>query len=191
MTDGGFKKPWLKSNALQKVREGQLEAGIREYKEYLAVEGNDQDDDAWAMLGGAHRRSGQLDASIACYAKAAALNPASTYAAVNLATLRATREGTQALQDDLTRAMVLVQQRASQADADHWTYFDLGMLQTLSNRLDEARASYQFGAEMKSSTPAHVKSAATTLQFLIDNAPAHATAAEAILKSLQKYLPTE
>ena len=85
----GPKKTFLKATALSLVRKGEPERGAEKYREYL--EFNDQDDDAWAGLGGALRRMGDVDAAIDCYAKAFKINPQSSYAGVNVISLLAAR----------------------------------------------------------------------------------------------------
>jgi cytochrome c-type biogenesis protein CcmH/NrfG len=184
-----FQKKWLKTNALQAVRDKNVAEGIRLYREYLGLEGNAEDDDAWAMLGGAYRRAGDIGRAVESYAKAFELKPTSTYAAVNLVFLKATRDELAGLETEVAKAIALTQAKIAAKEDDHWTWFDLGMLQLLSHRIDDARTSYRFAADMKSSTPENVASAANTLELLAKSSSVFGEGASKILAILGPYLP--
>ena len=57
-------KNFLKAEAIALVRNGEIQPGIDKYLEYLALEPNQGDDDAWCSLGGAYRRLGNIDKAL-------------------------------------------------------------------------------------------------------------------------------
>ena len=171
------RKPSLKASALSLVREGKPDLGAAKYREYLAL--NEWDDDAWAGLGGALRRMGQIDGAIDCYAKAFEINPKSTYAAVNVVVLSKARntEGDAVRLDEyLPNAMKLIRSKIRLAEeenpnqVDYWTWYDLGMLQLISGEVSAALSSYNYAAE---STPQNAvetfRSVISGLEFLTEH----------------------
>jgi len=166
-------KPYLKAEALSYVRSGKYAEAANKYQQYIEL--NEHDDDAWAALGGAFRRLGDLQSAINSYEKAFQINPRSTYAAVNLVSLLfALKPDGKKLQDYVSRALALTEDkiRSGTKTADHWTWYDLGMLQLIKGDVDAATRSYNYAAEITPQTATeHFRSAIDGLTFLKDHNP--------------------
>ena len=130
-------KKFLKAEALAHIREGAIPLGIQKYKEYLEL--NKEDDDAWASLGGAYRRSADIDNALRCYSHAYELNPESTYALVNLVSLCAARnslDDQKQLSTLVPEAIRLCRETIETDKASFWTWYDLGTLQLISGNIE-------------------------------------------------------
>jgi tetratricopeptide (TPR) repeat protein len=177
-------KKFLKAEALAGVRKGDVEGGIARYREYLAIAGNELDDDAWASLGGAYRRVGDLNQAIDCYAEAHKINPQSTYALVNLVSLHAARN-TPAdqvpLERELPEAIRLCHQAIERADATFWNWYDLATLQLIQGPAEQAmKTLYHAVALTPPAAKENFRSVANNLRFLQERNPAIAGLADAI-----------
>ena len=163
-------KKYLKAEAQAMVRQGEVEAGVTKWQEYLALPDNAADDDAWAALGGAYRRLGDIDRALDSYERADSINPRSTYALVNLVSLRAARHAPddQAhLTRDIPRAIELCRATIDRADATHWNWYDLATLQLIQGSVDDAMETLFHAVAL---TPAaakeHFRSVLSNLRFL-------------------------
>jgi tetratricopeptide (TPR) repeat protein len=163
-------KKFLKAEALAAVRAGEVKPGIAKYREYLAIPGNELDDDALASLGGAYRRAGDLNEAIDCYAQAHKINPQSTYALVNLVSLHAARnkrEDQAPLQQELPEAIGLCRQAIERADATFWNWYDLATLQLIQGPPDEAmKTLYHAVALTPAAAKENFRSVVNNLRFL-------------------------
>jgi tetratricopeptide (TPR) repeat protein len=180
-------KKFLKAEALAGVRKGgkgDVEAGIDKYREYLALEGNELDDDAWASLGGAYRRVGDLNQAIDCYAKAHEINPQSTYALVNLVSLHAARNtpaDRMSLETELPEVIRLCYQMIERPDATFWNWYDLATVQLIQGPPEQAmRTLYHAVALTPPAAKENFRSVANNLRFLQERNPAIAGLADAI-----------
>src|SRR5204862_1063860 len=141
------RKKFLKAEALSLVRSGEVDKGIEKYEQYLDL--NDDDDDAWAGLGGAYRRKENFDKAIASYEKAYQRNDQSTYALVNLISLRAARnapEDRARLDETLPTATKLIRAVIEEEKADFWAWYDLATLQLLQGEQEKALETFNYAA---------------------------------------------
>ena len=177
-------KKFLKAEALAAVRAGEVEPGIAKYREYLALAGNESDDDAWASLGGAYRRAGDLDQAIDCYAKAHEINPQSTYALVNLVSLHAARnkpEDRASLDQELPETIRLCREVIERADATYWNWYDLATVQLIQGQSDQAmKTLYHAVALTPAAAKENFRSVANNLRFLEERNPGIADLGDAI-----------
>jgi len=168
-------KKFLKAEALAAVRKGEIEPGIAEYREYLALGDNTADDDAWASLGGAYRRVGDLDQAIDCYRKAYELNRQSTYALVNLVSLHAARNTTadqEALKRDLPEAIRLCHEVIERTDATFWNWYDLATLQLIEGPSSGAISTFYHALALTPPTAKeNFRNVLNNLRFLHDHNP--------------------
>jgi len=180
------KREYLKIDALEDVRkaaeaedqfskEGILREAIEKYRQYLDLPENKDDDDAWAGMGGAYRRLGEIDKAIESYQSAYKLNSESTYALVNLVALLAARYGQgdiELLANYSAKAQQLFQKKIDEGKSDYWTWFDVATLQLIDGRIDESLQSFHYAAEL---TPKNAKenfrSVLSSLQFLKKHQP--------------------
>jgi tetratricopeptide (TPR) repeat protein len=138
----------LKAAALSLVRDGKIDDAIDKYRQYLTL--NPRDEEAWAMLGGAYRRKDAIDEAIESYERAYALNRQSTYALINVVSLRAARNTEQdqaVLQTYLPEAIKLCTQ-ATDEGGDHWTWYDLATLQLIQGETEEAASAFHYAVEL-------------------------------------------
>lgn len=163
-----FKKKYIKADALSNVRNGEYDQAIAKYKEYLQL--NRADGDAWAGLGGAYRRKGNLDKAIESYEKAFRLDQNSTYALVNIISLRAARNNEAdkiKIQYEIDTAEGLTRRIIDDSKGDHWTWYDLATLQLLDGKVSEAISAFNFAAELTPKTSKeNFKSVLNNLEFL-------------------------
>ena len=143
-------KNFLKAEALALVRNGEIQPSIDKYLEYLALEPNQGDDDAWSSLGGAYRRLGDIDKALEHYQRAYTLNPRSSYALVNLVSLQAARNSLadqEQLATTIPEAIRLCQDKIIETEKSigeasekqiFWTWYDLGTLHLISGNTVEA-----------------------------------------------------
>jgi len=175
------KREYLKIDALETVRKASkqadegskrqmLEEAIGKYREYLSFEENKNDDDAWAGLGGAYRRNGNIDQAIDSYATAYQLNHASTYALVNLVSLMAARrrpEDEPRLQEYAARTEERLREKIASGSADHWTWYDMATLELIRGKTAESMRTFLYAIER---TPKGARenfaSVLSNLQFL-------------------------
>ena len=174
-------KEYLTIEALEAVRNASkqadkgsqrlmLEEAIGKYRQYLAFEKNKDDDDAWAGLGGAYRRNGNIDQAIESYATAYRLNPASTYALVNLVSLMAARhrpEDEPRLQEYAGLAQERLREKVASRSADLWTWYDMATLELIQGKSAESMHTFLYAIER---TPKEARenfaSVLSNLQFL-------------------------
>lgn len=168
-----FSKRFLKARALSLVRSGEIEAGIEKYKQYLEL--NPEDDDAWAGLGGAYRRKGDIGQAIESYEKAFNINERSTYALVNIVSLGAARNWEQDQTKRrvyLPKAIQLVREDIETGEGDYWSWYDLATLQLIQGDVEEAVRTFNYAADL---TPATAKenfrSVLNNLNFLKEHNP--------------------
>jgi len=177
-------KKFLKAEALAAVRAGEVESGIAKYREYLALAGNENDDDAWASLGGAYRRAGDLDQSIDCYAKAHEINPQSTYALVNLVSLHAARntpDDRAPLERELPEAIRLCREMIERSDATFWNWYDLATVQLIQGPSEQAmKTLYHAVALTPPAAKENFRSVTDNLRFLEERNPGIAGLGDAI-----------
>jgi tetratricopeptide (TPR) repeat protein len=183
-----FRKGYLKNGGLEDVRKGNIDAGIEKYKAYLEVPGNEQDDDAWACLGGAHRRKEDITNALKYYRKAFEVNPASTYAIVNIICLAAAARDQECVNYYLPTAKALTEKAISGDDADHWTWFDKATIQPIEGSIDEAVSDFRFGADMKSCSMENVRSAISNLEFLHKFNPELRERIDRVLRVFNEYI---
>jgi len=143
-------KNYLKLEALAYVRDGDIQHGIDKYKEYLALEPNRNDDDAWASLGGAYRRLDYIHEALKCYQQAYEINPLSSYALVNLVSLQISRNSPADKEDMKTtipKAIKLCQDKILDFENENvtncenqifWTWYDLATLHLIDGKDEEA-----------------------------------------------------
>jgi len=168
-------KKYLKAEALAAIRKGEISTGIEKYLEYLALDPNKADDDAWAGLGGAYRRDGRISEAIDAYRHAFDLNPDSTYALVNLVSLqtaRGTAEDRARLQRDIPEAIRLCREVIEQGAASFWTWYDLATLHLLRGDRDESmKLLHHAVALTPEGAKENFRSVLKNLQFLQSNRP--------------------
>ena len=177
-------KNFLKAEALADVRKGKIKDGIGKYREYLALEPNASDDDAWAALGGAYRRDGDIDQAIECYGHAYAVNPRSTYALVNLVSLRAARHlpaDAAKQKHDVDEAIRLCRETIEGGSATFWNWYDLATLHLIAGmREDAAPLFYHAVALTPEAAKENFRSVLSNLRFLEQHNPGIAGIDEAI-----------
>ena len=170
----------LKAAALNGVRNNDLEMAIEQYKEYLALEPNQMDDDAWAGLGGAYRRKRDFESALSSYKRAFQINPQSTYSIGNIISLLAARylsEDRMQLQQYLPEAIRLTERKASAPESDHWAWYDLATTQLIEGLFDESKSeeaakTFYFAAERTPpSAKEYFRSVLSHLTFLVENNP--------------------
>jgi tetratricopeptide (TPR) repeat protein len=168
-------KKFLKAEALAAVRGGDFDQGIAKYQEYLALEPNQRDEDAWAALGGAWRRKGNVSSAIESYSRAYQINPGSSYALVNLVSLLAARhhpEDLDRLKREAPKAIELCKKNIENSDATFWTWYDLGTLQLIQGDTSEATKIFHHAIAL---TPGDAKeyfrSVLSNLRFLHEHNP--------------------
>lgn len=164
----GAKKKYLKAEALSAVRKGELDIAIEKYRAYLAL--NPEDDDAWAGLGGSLRRQGLIDQAIESYERAYGLNRTSSYALINIVSLRAARhlaEDEQKLEAYIPEALKLCQEIIDGSQADYWNWYDLATLRLLHGETEEAVSTFSYAAELTPKTATEsFRSVLSNLNFL-------------------------
>jgi tetratricopeptide (TPR) repeat protein len=168
-------KDYLKAEALGAVRKGEVAIGIQRYLDYLAIEANAQDDDAWASLGGAYRRTGKIDQALESYRRAYELNPRSAYALVNLVSLHTARNtpaDREQLGRDLPQAELLCRELITSGKATYWTWYDLATVLLIAGRIEEAHKTFLHAVAL---TPPAAKenfhSVLNNLRFLQEHNP--------------------
>jgi tetratricopeptide (TPR) repeat protein len=171
----------LKAAALDAVRSKDFDTAIKKYNEYLALEPNQMDDDAWAGLGGAYRRKEELELSLRSYEKAYQINPQSTYALGNIISLlaasRLPADREKLEKQYLPEAVRLTQQKASAPDSDHWAWYDLAMAQLIEGLFDQSKSgeavnTFYFAAERTPpSAKENFRSVLSNLAFLAEHNP--------------------
>lgn len=170
----GAKKKYLKAEALSAGRKGELEIAIEKYRAYLAL--NPKDDDAWAGLGGSLRRQGVIDQAIESYEKAYELNQTSSYALINIVSLRAARhleEDEQKLEEYIPEALKLSQEIIEGTEADYWNWYDLATLRLLHGETEESVSTFSYAAELTPKTATEsFRSVLSNLNFLKAHNPA-------------------
>ena len=171
-TQTSRQKRHLKAAALSFVRSGDLEGAIDNYKQYLVL--NPDDDDAWAGLGGAYRRKGNLKQAIDSYEKSYKINAKSTYAIINIVTLLAARnskEDKKKLEKYLPAAKQLTQVTIDSGEADYWAWYDLATLQLIEGHTD-AISTFNYAADLTPKTAKeNFRSVLNNLNFLKLNNP--------------------
>jgi len=128
----------LKAEASQASRANDPDTAIQKYKEYLEFASNKMDDDAWAGLGGAYRRKGDIDNAIQNYLNALDINSQSTYAVVNVISLLVARKSPAdrgELQKYLPHAIQLTSNKAT-PQSDHWSWYDLATTELIGGLFD-------------------------------------------------------
>jgi tetratricopeptide (TPR) repeat protein len=177
-------KKFLKAEALALVRKGDIQPGIDKWQEYLALPDNAADDDAWASLGGAFRRQGQIDRALECYRRAYELNPESTYALVNLVSLQAARntpEDREHLAQDVLRAIGLCRDVIERNGATFWNWYDLATLYLIQGSTEDAmKTLFHAIALTPDAAKENFRSVLNNLRFLHERNPAIAGLADAI-----------
>jgi tetratricopeptide (TPR) repeat protein len=189
------RREYLRIEALETVRNASkqengeakrlmLEEAIGKYRGYLGFEENKDDDDAWAGLGGAYRRIGDMDQAIESYATAYRLSGENTYALVNLVSLIAARRrpGDEALlQQYAARAEDHLRDRIASGKDDHWTWYDLATLELIQGKTSESMSTFLYAVER---TPKEARenfaSVLSNLQFLANQNPGMLGLADAI-----------
>lgn len=168
-------KNYLKAEALAAVRGGNIRTGIDRYREYLAFVANASDDDAWASLGGAHRRAGEVDQAIECYTRAYELNLSSSYALVNLVSLRAARNSPadRELQErDVREAIRLCRERIEGDQASFWDWYDLATLHLFDGASAEAEKLFSHAIALTpEAAKQNFRSVLSNLRFLQEHNP--------------------
>ena len=177
----GRRREYLRIEALEMVRTASkqeneeakremLKEAVGKYCEYLAFEENKDDDDAWAGLGGAYRRIGDISQAIESYATACRLNDESTYALVNLVSLMAARrrpEDEHLLQHYAARAEQRLREKIASVSADHWTWYDMATLELIQGKTSQSMSTFLYAVER---TPKGARenfvSVLSNLQFL-------------------------
>jgi tetratricopeptide (TPR) repeat protein len=184
-----FSRKSLKAKALSAVRSGDYDAAIENYRKYLAL--NPGDDDAWAGLGGAYRRKADIDQAIHSYEEAFDINRQSTYALVNVVSLRAARGGPEdraRLRTYLPTALHLTRERIESGEGDYWTWYDLATLQLLQGDVEEAARSFQYAADLTPVTAKeNYRSVLDNLTFLQQHNPSIKGISDAI-QIISRYL---
>jgi len=140
MNEFPVKKAYLKMEALAAVRRGDIPLAIEKYREYLAL--NPQDDDAWAGIGGAYRRMDDITHALNSYEEAYRINPQSTYALVNIISLLAARgspKDREKLKEYLPTAIQLSKKIIDEGKGDYWTWYDLATLQLIQGMIEEGK----------------------------------------------------
>jgi tetratricopeptide (TPR) repeat protein len=177
-------KKFIKAEALAAVRKGETEVGIEKYREYLSLGNNSADDDAWASLGGAYRRIGDFDQALECYRRAYEVNSRSTYALVNLVSLRAARntpDDREQLASNVPEAIRLCREIIERGDATFWNWYDLATLRLIQGPPAEAmEILYHAVALTPESAKENFRSVLNNLRFLHDRNPSIPGLADAI-----------
>lgn len=184
------KKSFLKAEALELVREGKIDPAIEKYRQYLGL--NPLDDDAWCGLGGAYRRKDVINQAINSYEKAYKINPQSTYALVNIVSLRAARHSKQDQEilekTYLPEAIKLVKRIIEKGDGDHWTWYDLATVQLIQGDIEEARRTFNYAAELTPQTAKeHFRTVLNNLNFLKEHNPSIKGISD-IIKIIKQHL---
>lgn len=182
---------YLKDEALSAVRAGRTGEGITKYLEYLSYEENKNDDDAWAGLGGAYRRVGNIAEAIDSYQEAYDINSKSTYALVNLVCLlkaQGDEKDRIRLREYAEQAERLCREAIDSRRADYWTWYDLATVQLVAGKISDSQATFTYAAEL---TPKDAKenfrSVLTSLKFLKAHNPKIA-GIDAIIEQIESYL---
>jgi tetratricopeptide (TPR) repeat protein len=180
MTEDSFQKKYLKAEALALVRQSResgnkslLETAIEKYRQCLAL--NPQDDDAWSGLGGAYRTKGDIGQALDSYSKAFEINPQSTYALVNIVSLRTARdrkEDREKLKSEAPEAIRLCQQAIKKNTEDFWTWYDLAILQLIQGDVSEAIGTFNYALRLTPETAKeNFRSVLSNLEFLREHNP--------------------
>lgn len=174
----------LKAQALSAVRAGNFDEAIEMYQRYLTSDSNKTDDDAWAGMGGAYRRKGNLDLAIDSYEKARELKPESTYALVNIVSLRACRNSPEDREKNEAYSMAAVRaikQIIAKGDDEFWTWYDLATLQMIQGKTSEAIKTFSYAAERTPQTAKeNFRSVLSNLNFIRTYNPSLPGIADAI-----------
>lgn len=189
------RREYLKIEALELVRNGSkqgdeeakrtmLKEAVAKYREYLEFEENKNDDDAWAGLGGAYRRIGDIDLAIESYANAYRLNDESTYALMNLVSLMAAHrrpEDEPLLQHYAARAEERLRERIASGSADHWTWYDMATLELIQGKTGQSMSTFLYAVERTpKGASENFVSVLSNLQFLAKHNRSMPGLAEAI-----------
>jgi len=177
-------KKFLKAEALAAVRRGDINTGIEKYREYIALPPNQTDEDAWAGLGGAHRRANNIDEAVECYERAYGLNSRSTYALVNLVSLRAARNtpaDRERLADDVPKAIRLCREHIEAGQATFWDWYDLATLHLIGGAPEEAAKVFHHAVALTpEAAKENFRSVLNNLRFLQERNPGILGIADAI-----------
>lgn len=184
-------KKYLKAEALSAVRSGDVDTGIAKYNEYLQL--NPDDDDAWAGLGGAYRRKGDIDKALESYQKAYAANAQSSYALVNIVSLLAARnrpEDAQELTELLPLTIRLVQEIINRGESTYWTWYDLATLQLFKKDDEQAKSTFSYAVNLTPKTATeNFRSVLNNLEFLKSHNPG-ISGIDAAIEILRPYADT-
>lgn len=173
-----FKKKYLKAEALALVRQSVtdpklLDDAIKKYHMYLDI--NPSDDEAWAGLGGAYRRKGRIDEALDSYCRAYQINQQSTYALVNVVSLRAARNSAEdqaKLATEIPEAILLCQQDIKKDTEDFWTWYDLATLLLIQGKTSEAISNFNYAIGLTPQTAKeNFRSVLNNLNFLHKHNP--------------------
>lgn len=166
-------KRYLKLDALSALRSGDIDSAIKKYEQYLDL--NPGDDDAWAGLGGAYKRTENLKKAIDSYEKAYEINPESSYALVNLISIRAAQnieEDKEMLKKYIPKAVQIFHQIINNGKGDFWTWYDLGTIQLIKGEAEEAIKIFNYAAELTPKTALeNFRSVLNNLMFLKEHNP--------------------
>ncbi len=177
MSSQSFQKQYLRAEALSLVRQAEtdeqlLDKAIEKYHQYLSL--NPHDDNAWGGLGGAYRRKGDVDKALDSYCKAYEANPQSTYALVNIVSLRAARnldEDREKLKTEIPEALRLCQQ-ALKKNEDFWTWYDIATLHLIHGDLSKALRDFSYAIKLTPETSKeNFRSVMNNLKFLQSHNP--------------------
>ncbi len=160
-------------------RRGTLNKNPNDYakaREYLkkSIDINPNDDDAWGILGGLHKRLDEIEDAIVCYQHGFDLNANSTYCLTNELMLRVILKGINAASkpaDNILR----IQRMSSIADAiyssqaaaamDYWTAVNKAETWIYLERTQDAIALYQQAAQIVD-TPDKLQSSLDNLTYV-------------------------
>ncbi|HEY0544368.1 MAG TPA: tetratricopeptide repeat protein [Pyrinomonadaceae bacterium] len=178
MSSQPFQKQYLRAEALSLVRKAEtdgqlLDKAVEKYHQYLSL--NPHDDNAWGGLGGAYRRKGDVDKALDSYCKAYEANPQSTYALVNIVSLRAARnleEDREKLKTEIPEALRLCQQAIQKNTEDFWTWYDIATLQLIAGNLNQALSDFNYAIKLTPETAKeNFRSVLNNLKFLQSHNP--------------------
>jgi tetratricopeptide (TPR) repeat protein len=115
---------------------------------FATLSGLDRPEDAFATIGGLYRRKGEYEKALEYYEQAYRINPSSSYALGNVASLSWYLVKLDKAREYyiLTEALAKVRNMTPHPE-DYWDYYDLALAQLVLGKTNEAKDTYRIAIE--------------------------------------------
>lgn len=161
-------------NSIGETREGEEDYEMAIQKLQESVRQNPDDIETVAILGGLYRRKGDYRRAMDYYRQAVAIDPTSSYALGNVASLAWYLGDEKLAREMFARTGQAAQERLDSLESlePYWDYFDLGLSQLMLGKTEDAKQSYAKAIEFVPSK-VHFEGVLNNLSLLKKNTHAH------------------